>query len=97
MLRTGGLHLPQRRLDPTLRRPDLPERRWAATEVSWYLLRLDFHQQVIMSLQDGGNANIFDLDLRSRQLGQLTNVPAINTAPCYSPDGTGYFRCRFSG
>ncbi len=28
------------------------------------------------------------LDLRSRQVQQLTNVPAINTAPSYSPDGS---------
>ena len=45
-------------------------------------------QRVIMSLQEGGNSNIYELDLRSRSLRQLTNVPAINTAPCYSPDGS---------
>src|SRR5690606_30579575 len=26
--------------------------------------------------------------LRSRQVAQLTNTPAINTAPSYSPDGS---------
>jgi TolB protein len=41
-----------------------------------------------MSLQDEGNSNIFMLDLRSRQMQQLTNVPAINTAPSFSPDGS---------
>ena len=47
-------------------------------------------QKVIMSLQsdDGSNANIYELDLRSRQSRQVTNVPSINTAPCYSPDGS---------
>jgi TolB protein len=47
-------------------------------------------QHVIMSLQDadGRNANIFEMDLRSRQNQQLTNTPAINTAPSFSPDGS---------
>jgi len=47
-------------------------------------------QRIIMSLlsDDGSNSNIFELDLRSSRLSQLTNVPAINTAPSYSPDGT---------
>jgi hypothetical protein len=52
MLRTGGLHLPKRRLGPTLRRPDLAERRWAATRVSWHLPRPDSHRLVVVSLQD---------------------------------------------
>jgi TolB protein len=47
-------------------------------------------QHVIMSLldADGRNSNIHVMDLRSRQLQQLTNSPAINTAPSYSPDGS---------
>ncbi len=47
-------------------------------------------QGVIMSLQsdDGRDSNIFEMDLRSKQLRQLTNTPAINTAPSYSPDGS---------
>ncbi len=47
-------------------------------------------QKVVMSLQsdDGRNANIFEMDLRSKQMRQVTDVPAINTAPSYSPDGT---------
>ncbi|HMT13597.1 MAG TPA: Tol-Pal system beta propeller repeat protein TolB [Aestuariivirga sp.] len=46
-------------------------------------------QRVIMSLQsdDGLNANIFEMDLRSRNTRQLTNEAAINTAPSYAPDG----------
>ena len=46
-------------------------------------------QHVIMSLldPDGRNSNIDVLDLRSKQVQQLTNTPAINTAPSYSPDG----------
>ena len=47
-------------------------------------------QKVIMSLQsdDGRDANIFEMDLRSKQLHQITKVPAINTAPSFSPDGS---------
>jgi TolB protein len=47
-------------------------------------------QNVVMSLQsdDGRDANIFEMDLRSKQMHQLTNVPAINTAPSFSPDGS---------
>ena len=37
---------------------------------------------------DGRNSNIYEMDLRSRQLRQLTNTPAINTGPSYSPDGS---------
>ncbi len=40
-----------------------------------------------MSLEDNGNANIYTMDLRSRRTTQLTRTPAIDTAPCYSPDG----------
>ena len=47
-------------------------------------------QNVVLSLQsdDGRDANIFEMDLRSKQMHQLTNVPAINTAPSFSPDGS---------
>ena len=44
-------------------------------------------QRVIMSLQQGGNANLFAMDLRSRTTTRLTDTPAIDTSPCYSPDG----------
>ena len=39
-------------------------------------------QRVIMSLQQGGNANLFVMDLRSKQTTRLTDTPAIDTAPC---------------
>jgi TolB protein len=45
-------------------------------------------QRVIMSLEQGGNANLFVMDLRSKATTRLTDTAAIDTAPCYSPDGT---------
>jgi TolB protein len=47
-------------------------------------------QGVIMSLQsdDGRDSNIYEMDLRSKRLRQLTNAPAINTSPSYAPDGS---------
>jgi TolB protein len=45
-------------------------------------------QRVIMSLQQGGNSNLFVMDLRSKATTRLTDTPAIDTAPSYSPDGT---------
>jgi TolB protein len=45
-------------------------------------------QRVIMSLQQGGNANLFAMDLRSKQTTRLTDTAAIDTSPCYAPDGT---------
>jgi TolB protein len=42
---------------------------------------------VIMSLQQGANANLFAMDLRSHSTTRLTDTAAIDTAPCYSPDG----------
>ena len=41
-----------------------------------------------MSLQQGGNANIYTMDLRSRNTTRLTNSASIDTAPSYSPDGS---------
>jgi hypothetical protein len=41
-----------RGLDPALRRPGLPERRRAATQVAGSLLRPDSHRQVVVSFQD---------------------------------------------
>ncbi len=43
---------------------------------------------MVLSLEQGGNANIYRLDLRTRQLTRLTDSPSIDTAPCYSPDGS---------
>jgi TolB protein len=45
-------------------------------------------QRVIMSLQRGGNSNLFVMDLRSKSTTRLTDTPAIDTAPSYSPDGS---------
>jgi TolB protein len=45
-------------------------------------------QRVIMSLQEGGNSNLFVMDLRSKATTRLTDTQAIDTAPSYSPDGT---------
>src|SRR4051794_7805775 len=44
-------------------------------------------QRVIMSLQQGGNSNLFVMDLRSKSTTRLTDTPAIDTSPSYSPDG----------
>jgi len=44
---------------------------------------------VIMSLQQGGNSNLFVMDLRSKSTTRLTDTPAIDTSPSYAPDGTG--------
>ena len=41
-----------------------------------------------MSLQQGGNVNLFVMDLRSKATTRLTDTPAIDTAPSYSPDGS---------
>jgi TolB protein len=43
--------------------------------------------RIVMSLQQGANANLFAMDLRSSQLTRLTNSPSIDTSPSYSPDG----------
>jgi TolB protein len=47
-------------------------------------------QGVIMSLQsdDGRDSNIYEMNLQSKRLRQLTNAPAINTSPSYAPDGS---------
>ncbi len=52
-------------------------------------------QQVIMSLQQGPNSNIFAMDLQSKRTTRLTDTAAIDTAPCYAPDGAQHlFRIR---
>ena len=61
-----------------------------------YLYNIDTGQKEIvgdfpnMSLQsdDGRNSNIYEMDLRSKQVRQLTNENSINTAPSYSPDAS---------
>ncbi|HVY13429.1 MAG TPA: Tol-Pal system beta propeller repeat protein TolB, partial [Alphaproteobacteria bacterium] len=45
-------------------------------------------KKVIFSLiEQGGDSNIFVMDLRTRHVERLTNHPSINTAPSFSPDG----------
>ncbi|MBI3419818.1 MAG: Tol-Pal system protein TolB [Proteobacteria bacterium] len=45
-------------------------------------------KKVIFSLiEQGGDSNIFVMDLRTRQVSRLTNHPSINTAPSFSPNG----------
>jgi TolB protein len=44
--------------------------------------------RVVYSLEQGGNTDIFLLDLASGQRTQLTNAPSIETAPSFSPDGS---------
>jgi TolB protein len=43
---------------------------------------------VIMSLQRGGNSNIFVMNLGSKAITRLTDSAAIDTAPSCSPDST---------
>jgi TolB protein len=45
-------------------------------------------QKIVMSLQQGGNSNLFLMDLRSRQTTRLTESNAIDTSPSFSPDGS---------
>src|ERR1700690_3003314 len=46
-------------------------------------------QRVIMSLQQGGNSNLFVMDLRSKTTTRLTDTPAIDTSPPFAPAGSG--------
>lgn len=43
--------------------------------------------RVIMSLQQGGNANIYSMDLRSGATARMTSSISIDTSPSYSPEG----------
>ncbi|HEX8168499.1 MAG TPA: Tol-Pal system beta propeller repeat protein TolB [Beijerinckiaceae bacterium] len=45
-------------------------------------------QRIVMSLQQGGNANIYLMDLGSRTTTRVTNTGAIDTSPSFSPDGS---------
>jgi len=42
---------------------------------------------LVFSLQKGGNAELYRLDLGSRALTQMTSSSAINTSASFSPDG----------
>jgi len=53
-----------------LRRPGLPERRRAATEVPWYLLWPDLHRLVIVSFQDARPNTTSALRAQSRRRRQ---------------------------
>lgn len=45
-------------------------------------------RQVIYSLSNGGNTDIYRTDLSTGQHTQLTSAPSIETAPSFSPDGS---------
>ena len=45
-------------------------------------------QRVIMSLQEGCNADIYIMDSALEATTRLTDTPAIDTSPSYSPDGS---------
>ncbi len=44
-------------------------------------------QRIVMSRGQGASTNLFEMDLRSRRLRQLTDTDKIDTGPSYSPDG----------
>jgi TolB protein len=44
-------------------------------------------RRIVMSLQQGGNANIFMMDLGSNATTRITSTAAIDTSPSFSPDG----------
>jgi TolB protein len=44
--------------------------------------------KIALSLQQGGNANLYSVDLRSRMTTRLTSTSAIDTSPAFSPDGS---------
>jgi TolB protein len=45
-------------------------------------------RRVVMSMQTGGDANIFAMDIVTRETTRLTAGAAIDTSPCFSPDGS---------
>src|SRR4030095_126490 len=44
-------------------------------------------QRIVMSISEGGNSALVEMDWRPKQMGRLPQGSAIDTAPCYSPDG----------
>lgn len=44
--------------------------------------------RIALSLQQGGNANLYAIDIGSRTTQRLTSTAAIDTSPSYSPDGS---------
>lgn len=45
-------------------------------------------RRLVLALQEGGNSNIYAMDLGSKGTTRLTNSSAIDTSPSYSPDGS---------
>ncbi|MCO5091507.1 Tol-Pal system beta propeller repeat protein TolB [Bosea sp. (in: a-proteobacteria)] len=45
-------------------------------------------QRVVLSLQQGGNANLYAIDIGSRTTQRLTSTAAIDTSPSFAPDGS---------
>jgi TolB protein len=45
-------------------------------------------QSIALSLQQGGNANLYAMNLGSRSTTRLTDSSAIDTSPSYAPDGS---------
>ena len=45
-------------------------------------------RRLLIALQEGGNSNIYAMDLASKGTSRLTNSSAIDTSPSYSPDGS---------
>ena len=45
-------------------------------------------RRLLIALQEGGNSNIYALDLASKGTTRLTNSSAIDTSPSYSADGS---------
>ena len=43
--------------------------------------------QVLMSMERGGNSDVFKMDLATRRLTRLTDGPAVDVSPTMSPDG----------
>jgi TolB protein len=44
--------------------------------------------RIALSLQQGGNANLYAIDIGSRTTQRLTSTAAIDTSPSYAPDGS---------
>ncbi len=45
-------------------------------------------QHIVMSMEDNGVANIYEMDIRSHATTRLSNSSAIDTSPSFSPDGS---------
>jgi TolB protein len=45
-------------------------------------------QRIVMSLQEGGASNLYEMNIRSRATTRLSDSSAIDTSPSFSPDGS---------